>query len=90
MSEQGTQQTVVVQQAEGNGLAVSGMVLGIIAVVLNFIPFLPYVLGALAIIFGAVGLQKPVKQGMAKAGIVLGIVSIAMKILFWMFIGSLI
>lgn len=89
MSEQGTQQTVVVQQAEGNGLAVSGMVLGIIAVVLNFIPFLPYVLGALAIIFGAVGLQKPVKQGMAKAGIVLGVVSIAMKILFWMFIGSL-
>lgn len=88
MSEQ-TTQTIVIEKAEGNGLAVSGMVLGIIAVVLNWIPFIPYALGALAIIFGAIGVQKPVKKGMAKAGIVLGIVSIAMKVLFWVIITSL-
>ena len=88
MSEQTTQK-VVIEKPEGNGLAVSGMVLGIIGVALNWIPFLPYALGALAIIFGAVGIQKPIKKGMAKAGIILGIVSIALKLLFWIGIASL-
>ena len=68
-------QTTVNQNAEGNGLAVAGLVLGIIAVVLVFVPVLPYILGILAIIFGGVGIKKPVKTGMAKASIVLGIIA---------------
>jgi hypothetical protein len=56
-----------------NGLAIAGLVCGIIGLVIfNFI------LGPLAIIFGAVGLRKAsqgaVHGGMAWAGLVLGII----------------
>lgn len=83
-----SEQTIIVktEKNEGNGLAVAGLVLGIIAVVLNLIPFLPYLLGILAIIFGGVGMRKEEKRKMAIASIVLGIVSILMKILFWIFL----
>ncbi|MBS4174250.1 DUF4190 domain-containing protein [Bacillus sp. FJAT-49736] len=83
------QQTIIVQKPEGNGLAVASLVLGIVGVVLNLIPFLPYVIGALAIIFGAVGIKKPIKKGMSIAGIILGVIAIVMKILFWMGIAVL-
>lgn len=76
-------QTVVVQKAEGNGMAVSALVLGIIGVALNLIPFLPYILGLLAIIFGIVGMKNPIRQGMAKAGLILGIITIGLKFAFW-------
>ncbi|QOY37732.1 DUF4190 domain-containing protein [Anaerobacillus isosaccharinicus] len=92
MSEQANEQVVthvVVQQQEGNGMATAGLVLGIIGVVLNFIPFLPYILGGLAIIFGVVGMKKPIKKGVAKAGLILGIVTIALKISFWLFLSAL-
>ncbi|ETI70219.1 hypothetical protein [Neobacillus vireti] len=88
MSNEQTQ-TIYVQKAEGNGLAVAGLVLGIIAVVLNWVPFLPYILGVLAIIFGAVGMRKTIKRGMSITAIILGVVSIGMKILFWVGIASL-
>ncbi|WP_312473257.1 DUF4190 domain-containing protein [Neobacillus sp.] len=81
--------TIIVQKADGNGLAVAGLVLGIIGVVLNIIPFLPYILGVLAIIFGAVGLKKTVKRGMSITSIILGAVTILMKLLFWIGIASL-
>ncbi|WP_026672292.1 hypothetical protein [Alkalihalobacterium bogoriense] len=77
---------VIIEKPEGNGLATAGLVLGIIGVVLNLIPFIPYILGGLAIVFGFVGLNKPVKQGVAKASLILGIVTIALKIAFWVFI----
>ncbi|MDQ0297928.1 hypothetical protein J2S78_000336 [Salibacterium salarium] len=77
---------VVIEKPEGNGMAVAGMVLGIIGVVLNWIPFLPYVLGVLAIIFGIVGMKQPVKQGVSKAGLILGIITIGLKILFWVIV----
>lgn len=82
-------QTVIVQKAEGNGLAVAGLVLGIIGVVLNLIPFIPYILGILAIIFGAIGMKSTVKRGMSIASIILGAVSIGLKLLFWIGVVSL-
>ncbi|MFO1442386.1 DUF4190 domain-containing protein [Bacillus sp. Bva_UNVM-123] len=82
-------QTVIVQKAEGNGLAVAGLVLGIIGVVLNLIPFIPYILGILAIIFGAIGMKSTVKRGMSIASIILGAVSIGLKLLFWIGVASL-
>lgn len=82
---------VVLEKPEGNGLGVTALVLGIIGVALNLIPFLPYLLGVLAIIFGYLGMNKPVKKGIAKAGFILGLVTIGLKLLFWislMLIGS--
>jgi hypothetical protein len=57
-----------------NGLAIAGLVCGIVGVF-----FLNFILGPLAIIFGAVALrQKSVKGGggMAKAAVILGIVDV--------------
>ncbi|WP_018923020.1 DUF4190 domain-containing protein [Salsuginibacillus kocurii] len=90
-AEQANQDTtrVVLEKPEGNGLAVTALVLGIVGVALNFIPFLPYLLGILAIIFGYLGMSKPVKKGMAKAGLILGIITIGLKVMFWLGIGLL-
>ncbi|MFF4397353.1 DUF4190 domain-containing protein [Streptomyces sp. NPDC001480] len=57
-----------------NGLAIAGLVCGIVGVF-----FLNLVLGPLAIVFGAVGLRQAGAKngaGMAKAGIILGIVDL--------------
>ncbi|MEU3842523.1 DUF4190 domain-containing protein [Streptomyces sp. NPDC028635] len=57
-----------------NGLAIAGLVCGILGVF-----FASVILGPLAIVFGAVGLrQAPAKGGggMAKAGVVLGIIDL--------------
>jgi len=83
-TEKTEQKVVYVEKGEGNGLAVAALVLGIIGVALTFIPFLPYITGVLAIIFGVVGMNKEVKKGMATAGLVLGIITIGLKVLFWM------
>jgi hypothetical protein len=65
------------------GLAITGMVLGIIAIVLSGIPIVnnaAFVLGALALIFGIVGVvkakQSNVGRGQAITAIVLGTVSV--------------
>ena len=66
------------QRQEGNGLAVAGMVLGIVALVLCWIPFLCQILALLGIIFGALGIGRANKigkgKGMAIAGLVCGVV----------------
>lgn len=73
-------------QQQGNGMAVTAMVLGIIGVVLFWIPVLGWILAILAIIFGGVGIAQANKRagsgkGMAIAGLVLGIVSIALYVI---------
>jgi hypothetical protein len=70
--------------APSNGLGVSALVLGIVGVVLAWVPFLGFILGVLATVFGAVGLSyarkgKATNKGMAIAGLVLGIIAIV----FW-------
>jgi len=71
----GQPQQVIYQQAPGNGLAVTGLVLGIIGLVFFWTVWMGILLGILAIIFGAIGASKPVKRGMGIAGIVLGILA---------------
>ena len=62
----------------GNGLAVAGLVMGILALVLCWIPFLNWILAVLGIVFGGVGMSKANKgasgKGLAVAGLVLGLV----------------
>ena len=57
--------------APGKGLAVAGMILGIISLFC-----FPYIAGLLAIIFGGVAMGKGYRGGMAVAGIVCGIIGI--------------
>jgi|TARA_R100000935_G_C2826867_1_gene162815 hypothetical protein len=74
-----------------NAKAKAGLILGLVATLFNFIPFLGFVsviTGTLAIIFGAIGLGKVKMEGgksHAKAAIVLGIVNLA-----WYFISVII
>ena len=59
----------------GNGLAIAGLVCGLVGVL-----FFNYILGPLAIIFGGVGLSRANRgaghRGMSLAAIVLGIVDL--------------
>ena len=65
---------------QGNGLAVAGMVLGILAIVLFWTSIIDLVIALLAIIFSIIGLRKAsrvgVGKGMAIAGLVTGIIGL--------------
>ena len=77
-------QVVYVQQtpAPTNPLARTALILGICGVVLFWTFWFGLILGALAIIFGAIGLSRAKNgapnRGMATAGLVLGIVSVVL------------
>ena len=62
------------QQPQGNGLAVAGMVLGIITLVLCWVPFLNWLLALLAIVFGAIGIGRAGKVGRGKGMAITGLV----------------
>jgi predicted PurR-regulated permease PerM len=73
------------QQEQGNGMAVAGLVLGILAVVFCWIPFLDQILALLGIIFGALGMGKANKiggkgKGAAIAGLVCGVLGLILGI----------
>lgn len=74
------------ENQQTNGMAISSLVLGILGVVLNLIPVIPYLMGILAIIFGVTGNKIQNGKGMAVAGIVLGCITLGMKVFFWIFI----
>lgn len=84
--------------AGGTGMAVSGMVLGIVGFVFSFIPcvgwFLGVLLGVLGAIFSLIGLASSARsgqgKGMALAGLILSILAILWIPIFWLVIlGSL-
>jgi len=54
------------------GLAIAAMIVGIFAFLLGIIPFLGFILGVTAVVFGAIGLKHKESKGMAISGIVLG------------------
>lgn len=71
-----------------NGMGTAALVLGIIAVVLCWIPWFVVILGALAIIFGGVGIARAnqaqaTNKSSAMAGLILGIISIAACFILW-------
>jgi uncharacterized membrane protein len=69
-----------------NGIGTAAGVVGIIAIVLIFIPYLDFlgvVLGLLAIVFGGLGVSRANRmggrgKGMAVTGLVLGIIAVAL------------
>lgn len=71
------------EEKKKSGLAVAGLVLGIIGICLSFIPIInnvAFFLGILAIIFGIIPLVKKVGGGKAIAALVLGVLSIVITL----------
>jgi predicted Zn finger-like uncharacterized protein len=71
------------QEQTGNGMAVTGMVLGIVGFVIGFVPcfgWVGFILGILGCVFASIGLAAAVRtgtgKGMAVAGLVLSILSV--------------
>ena len=74
----------IVAPATGNGLAITALVLGIVGLVLCWVPFLGVLLGVLAVIFGIIGARRArvsgARRGQARAGWIMGIVTILLGV----------
>ncbi len=65
----------------GNGVALAGMILGIVGLVLCWFPLVGWLLSGLAIVFGAIGMSRSgrlggFRRGQAITGLVCGIVGV--------------
>ena len=69
--------------ASTNGLAVAALVLGVLALVFFWLPFLGWIPAVLGLVFGLIALQRPDGRGMAMAGAVCSGIALAIKIWFW-------
>ncbi len=65
-------QTPINQPKNYGGLAIAGMVIGIVSAALGWVPFLGFCLGVTAIILSIVAIKKKQSKGMSIAGIVTG------------------
>src|SRR5690625_1003702 len=80
----GTGQAVSAQQqSKNNGMAITALILGVVSIVLSWIPFIPYITAILAIVFGFLGLRIPTQKVLGIIGIVLGAATFILKIGFW-------
>ena len=76
---------------KGSGFAIASLVLGIISILLGWIPFVGWILVILALVFGILALIK-IKKGeasgknMAIAGLILGGISILFAIMMGVFV----
>jgi uncharacterized membrane protein len=66
-------------------------VVGLVSVVLSWVPFADFALGVVAIALGGFGISRIERsggagRGMAIAGLVLGLVAVAISVVFWVFI----
>ena len=72
--------TVVIQQAPSNGLGTAGFVLGLLGLILCWVPVFGIILGLLGVILGGVGISSGKKKGagtgLAISGLVLGLISL--------------
>lgn len=64
-----------------NGMAIAGLVLGIISIVFCWIPFVGIVAGVVGLILAVLGRKNclPTQAGMATAGLVLSIVGLCIS-----------
>ena len=83
MNEQNYESNNTNVSKKKSGLATAGLVLGIIGLCISFIPimyYISFVLGALALIFGAIALAKKRSVGKSVAALVLGIIAVIFSI----------
>lgn len=71
------------EKNQNSGLATAGLVLGIIAACISFIPIinnLAFIMGGLAVIFGIIAFIKKAGKGNVIAAIILGVIAITITI----------
>lgn len=72
---------------QGNGLAIAGLVLGLLGLLLCWVPFLGWLLAILGIIFGAIGVSKAKRvqrgKGMALAGLITGVAGLVIGVILF-------
>jgi hypothetical protein len=78
------------QQQPSNGVAIGGMVTGIVGLVFGWVPVAGFILGAVAVVLSGVGIRNANKnnasgRGMAIAGLVCGILALLFG-LFWILV----
>lgn len=94
MSQQQVQPQPVAQPASRpvkSGLAVTALVLGIVAVVLSFIPLinnLAVLLAIVGLVFGIVALVKKQRKAMSIVGVVLAVVAVAISLVVQYTVGK--
>ena len=67
-----------------NGMAVAALVLGILALVFFWLPFLGWIPAVLGLVFGLIAMQQQAGgRGMATAGVVCSAIALAIKVWFW-------
>lgn len=76
------------QHPPGNGLAVAGLVLGILGLALCWLPFVGWLCALVGIILGALGMSRAKKiggrgKGMAVAGLICGIIGLFIGIMLF-------
>lgn len=77
-------------QEGSKALSIASMVLGIVAIVLCFcVPWLPLILGIVAVVLGGIALAKKMPgKGMAIAGLVTGLIAVAIYIIVIVIVGA--
>lgn len=78
---------------QSKGLAVASMVIGIVAIVLSFIPvigFISFILGPIAVILGIVAIVKKRGKGQAIAGIITGALGFIIVLIGTFLFGALV
>jgi hypothetical protein len=76
-----------------NGFGVTALVLGIVGVVLSWVPVLGGILAVLAVVFGGLGYARArqgqaTNQGMTIAGLVLGVIAFVIQVIVFAAVGS--
>jgi hypothetical protein len=70
----------MLQNEPGRGLALAGMILGIISIVAWIIPLTGYPVAIVGIILSALGRRSVSRKGMALAGLILSIIALALTL----------
>lgn len=65
----------------GKGMAVAGLTLGIISLVIAFVPVFGIIPPVLGIIFSAVGMRSVTRHGQAVAGLVCSLIAVFLSLL---------
>lgn len=69
------------QSSQGDGLAIAGLVLGIISIVLCWIPLFDLVIGIVGLILSLLGRRSLSRRGLAIAGLVCSIIGLILSLI---------